>query len=107
MRNRVPVLEKINASEARQQWSELLNRVYRRETRVVVEKSGIPVAALVSTEDLERLQQFDQQREQDLRVVNEIRAAFKSTAPEEIEQEAERALSQIRAREPSKGRMTA
>lgn len=107
MRNRVPVIEKIKASEARQQWSELLNRVFRKEARMVVEKSGIPVAAVVSTEDLERLQQFDQQREHDLRVVSEIRSAFKSTSPEEIEQEAERALGQIRGKELSTGRLTA
>ena len=106
MRNRVPAIEKINASEARQQWSDLLNKVFRKEARVVVEKSGIPVAAVVSTEDLERLHQFDRQREEDLQVVRKIRAAFESTSPEEIEREAERAIAQGRAREQSTGRKT-
>lgn len=107
MRNRVPEIEKINASVARQQWSDLLTRVFHREARVVVEKSGIPVAAVVSTEDLERLRQFDRQREEDLRVVGEIRAAFESTSPEEIEREAERAIAQGRTRERGTGRKPA
>ena len=37
------------------------NRVCRHETRVIVEKSGIPVAAIVSAEDLERLRWLDEE----------------------------------------------
>ena len=37
----------MKASEARAQWSQLLNKVFRSQTRVVVEKSGIPVAAVI------------------------------------------------------------
>jgi prevent-host-death family protein len=42
----------IKTSEARQHWSRILNKVYKDEARVVVEKSGIPVAAVISTKDL-------------------------------------------------------
>ena len=38
--------------ELRGHFNDVVNQVYRKDTRVVVEKSGIPVAALVSTDDL-------------------------------------------------------
>jgi prevent-host-death family protein len=46
----VPV-EKVKATDARTQWSQLLNRVFRTRSRVVIEKSGIPVAAIVPIAD--------------------------------------------------------
>jgi len=49
-------------SEVKQQFNRLVNQVYRRETRVMVEKSGIPVAGIVSAEDLERLDRLDRER---------------------------------------------
>jgi prevent-host-death family protein len=42
----------MNASQARENWSEVINKVFLKETRVIVEKSGIPVAAIISAEDL-------------------------------------------------------
>jgi prevent-host-death family protein len=47
-------MQTVPASLARQKLGELVNRVYRRQARIIVEKSGIPVAALVSLADLER-----------------------------------------------------
>jgi prevent-host-death family protein len=58
MQEREPMTKTLKASEARQQFSELLNQVFKGETRVLVEKSGIPVAAIVSTTDLNKLQQL-------------------------------------------------
>ncbi len=92
-----PPTETVTASEARQHFASLLNRVYRERTRVVVEKSGIPVAALVSTEDLKRLDQLDRDRAQRFAVIDEMRAAFKDVPPEELEREAEKALEEVRA----------
>lgn len=54
-----PMIQTIKAYDARQHWSELLTTVFRRERRYVVEKSGIPVAAVVSMEDLARLRQLE------------------------------------------------
>ena len=50
----------MNAATVRDGWSEILNTGFRKETRVIVEKSGIPVAGIVSAEDLERLNQLDE-----------------------------------------------
>jgi len=92
-----PTTETINASEARQHFASLLNRVYRDRTRVVVEKSGIPVAALVSTEDLLRLDQLDRERAERFAILDAMRAPFRDVPPEEIEREVERALAEVRA----------
>lgn len=46
----------VKISDARNNLSRLVNEVFRGNIRVLVEKTGIPVAALVSAADLERLQ---------------------------------------------------
>src|SRR6266852_947780 len=43
MREPEPTTQTMKASQARQEWSQILNRVFRKQTRVLVEKSGIPV----------------------------------------------------------------
>jgi len=59
---RSPETETINASEARRQWSRLVNRVFRGETRILIEKSGIPVAAIISAEDLQYFRRLEAER---------------------------------------------
>ena len=96
MREQQPVTQTINASQARQQWSELLNKVFRRETRVIVEKSGIPVAAIVSAEDLERLTHLEEQRKAEFKALEATWDAFKDIPDEELEHEITRAISEVR-----------
>ena len=36
MREREPMTQTMKSSDARQQWSQLLNKVFRKETRVIV-----------------------------------------------------------------------
>ena len=50
-----PVTQAMKASEVRQQWSPILNKGARRQALVIVEKSGLPVAAIVSADELARL----------------------------------------------------
>ena len=97
MRERQPMTQTVKASEARAQFSELVNKVYRRETRVLVEKSGIPVAAIVSAEDLERLRRLDARREELFGVLDTIGEKFADVSEEEAEQEVTRALAEARA----------
>lgn len=96
MREREPMTQTMKASEARQQFSQLLNKVFRQETRVIVEKSGIPVAGIISARDLERLAQFELEREKDFAVIDEIRAAFTDVPEEEIEREVSKAVAAAR-----------
>lgn len=98
MRERQPMTQTMKASEARQQFGQVLNRVFRRETRVVVEKSGVPLAAIISAQDLEELNRFEAQREKDFEIIDEIGAAFKDVPDEELEREVARAVAEARAK---------
>lgn len=89
--------ETMKISDVKQQLNSLVNRVYRQETRVLVEKSGIPVAAIVSADDLRRLERLDEERAERFKVIDEMRAAFRDIPAEEIEQEAARSLAEVRA----------
>jgi prevent-host-death family protein len=97
MTKREPATQTINATEARAQWSKLLNDVFRRNTRVIIEKSGIPVAAIISARDLELWQRYQEERERSFRVLDETRAAFADVPDDELEREVERALAEVRA----------
>lgn len=86
----------LKASDVRSNWSQLLNQVFRGETEIVVEKSGIPVAAIVSAQDYQKLQQIKQARERDFAVINKMRAAFKGIPDEVIEKEVNKAVTEVR-----------
>ena len=92
-----PMTQTIAASAARQQFSQLLNQVFRREMRVVIEKSGIPVAALVSADDLQRLRRYEVERKENFAVLDRMREAFQDVPAEEIEREVARAIAEVRA----------
>jgi prevent-host-death family protein len=91
-----PMTKTIKASVVRQQFSRLLNEVFRGENRVLVEKSGIPVAAIISAEDLQLLARLEQERAEQFKILDEIGDAFKDVPAEEIEREVKRAITQVR-----------
>lgn len=87
----------MNSSEVRQQWSQLLNNVFRNQTRVVVEKSGIPIAAVISNEDLKRFIQLEEQREKRFKSLDRMREAFKGVPAKKLEQEVNKAVAEVRS----------
>jgi prevent-host-death family protein len=87
----------VKATEARDRLPQLLNAVYRGEGRVVIERSGIPVAAIVSSQDLATLDRIDEQRAELAAVLAEMRDAFKDVPQEEIEAETNKAVAEVRA----------
>jgi len=91
-----PSTEAMNVSEARRQFSETLDRVRRREIRVRVEKSGIPVAGIVSVRDLAILEGQDSRQETQLGALNRYQAAFAGFTDIENEIEIARELENIR-----------
>jgi prevent-host-death family protein len=76
--------------------SRLVNEVHHKETRVLIEKGGIPVAALVSIEDLRELVRLDAQRAERHRVVAGMRDSFRGVSSQEIERETARAVAEVR-----------
>jgi prevent-host-death family protein len=96
MSDQPPITETIGATEARAQWSKLLTEVFHGRRRVIVEKSGIPVAAIVSARDLERWQRLEEERARRFRALNESQAAFRDLPDEEVAREVARALDEVR-----------
>jgi prevent-host-death family protein len=97
MRDQERSTQIMNIRQARDQFSQVVNRVHRKETRIIVEKSGIPVAAIVSADDLEQMRRMEAEREERFKALEATRQAFKNVPPEELEQEVERALAEVRA----------
>jgi prevent-host-death family protein len=92
-----PTSRIVKATEARDRLPQLLNSVYRGEGRVVIERSGIPVAAIVSPRDLAALKRMDKQRAELAGVLADMRDAFKDVPQEEIEAETSKAVAEVRA----------
>lgn len=97
MREAEPMTQAMKVTDAREHWSQVVNAVFRRQKRVVLERAGIPVAALVSTEDLERLRRYDAEREADFAVLDRIGDAFADVPDEELEREVANAVAEARA----------
>ena len=96
MRDQEPTAQTMKISDVKNQLSSLVNEVYRRETRVLMEKAGIPVAALVSADDLARLTQLDRQWDEHTRAMERFSAAFADIPTEEVEAEIARIIADIR-----------
>jgi prevent-host-death family protein len=97
MREQDPVTQTMKISDVKNRLSSLVNEVYRKETRVLVEKSGIPVAALVSAEDLARLARLDRERQERRQLLDRMRAPFKGIPPEQIEADVAAVVAEVRA----------
>lgn len=104
MPERKAKMQTVKVTDARQQFSELVNQVFRNRSRVMIEKSGIPVAALISAQDMERFGQLEAQREQRFRALAETGEAFKDVPVEELEREVAKAIAQVRAENRPKRR---
>ena len=91
------VIETMNVADAEGQFGRIVDRVSGTRRRVVVEANGDTVAAVISREDLDRLNRLDAERDRDFAVFDEIGAAFADTTPEEIEREVVKAVAEVRA----------
>ena len=97
MRDDKPAIRTIKASEVRQHWSQVLNQVFKQEARILVEKSGIPVAAIISADDFRRFKSLEEIRGEKFKALEESWEAFKDVPSEEIEREVARAIEEVRA----------
>ena len=96
MPERIADTQTMKISDVKSRLSSLVNEVYRTKRRVLVEKAGIPVAAIVTVEDLEWLSRLDAQRDDRWRLLDAMREPFRNVSPEEIEREAAKAVAEVR-----------
>jgi prevent-host-death family protein len=91
------VTQTIEVSDVRNEIDGLLDRVHRGETRLLVEKSGVPMAMIISLEEWGEIDESKRRREDPFAILDELGAAFADVPPEEIEREAEKAVAEVRA----------
>src|SRR5215213_4111784 len=94
-----PAKRTLKISDVKARLSSLVNEVYRKETRVLIEKAGIPVAALVSIEDLERLTRLDREWTAGTKALQEFSAACQDVPVAELEEQVARIIAEGRARD--------
>lgn len=97
MPKRDPVMQTLEVSEGSDQLGELVTRVRRKQIRVLLAQGGVPVAAIVSADDLQELLRLKSQREEAFGIIDEMRAAFADVSEVELEREIDAAISQVRA----------
>ncbi len=93
MPERDPTTQTMKASEARRQWSQVLDMVYRKDARVLVERDGIPVAAIVSADDLQQLRRLEAE---EIRALERMRSAFAGKTDDEIMDEVAQVVEEVR-----------
>jgi len=83
-------------SEVTSRLSSLVETVSSRESRVIIEKDALPVAVLISIEDLQRLIALDQEQARRLATIERMRDAFADVPPEQIEQDVVDIIRELR-----------
>ena len=104
MSEQQPMTQTVKISEVKNTLSSLVNKVYRKETRILVEKAGIPVAALVSADDLRRLNQLDREWDQTTHALERFSQAFADVPVEELEAKIDQIIAEGRANDGAERR---
>ena len=86
----------IERTAVKDQFAELLDRVSRGEARVVVTQDGTTLAALVSVDDLRRLEQLDREWNERTKAIERFSQAFADVPTEEAEEEVARIIAERR-----------
>ena len=83
-----------------------MSTIEKDKIRVIVERSGIPVAVIISMDDLARYRRFENQHDADFSILAEMSEAFADQDDETIEREVNRAIAEVRAEHPIGGKRT-
>jgi prevent-host-death family protein len=87
----------VEAAQVQRSFDDLLDEVNEQSTRVVVERDGKVVAALISATDLERLEALDRRAAEGFRAIQEIWARNADLDPDEAERDIAEAVAEMRA----------
>ena len=85
----------IPAVEARVHLGELMKRSFKKGERFIVEKSGIPMIAILNANEYI---QIIQEREERFKILNRIKAKLPDIPAEEAEKDVLKAIQAIRRR---------
>lgn len=89
------IAKTIPALEARTHLGELMKKAYRGEERFIVEKSGIPMVAIIGVDEFTSLIRA---REKRFEVYDRIQAKTKGFSEKEVEKDVEEAVKAVRGK---------
>lgn len=83
----------IPAVEARVHFGEIMRRAFKNGERFIVEKSGIPMVAILNANEYI---QFIQEREERFKILDRIKAGIPDIPAQEVEKDVRKAVHSIR-----------
>ena len=101
--NADPKTHIVGAADARARFAELVNAAAKNGDRVLIEKNGVPAAALISAFEYERMLSLIDERWRATSVIDEIREKFKDVDPDELQREVDKAFKEARAELTAEG----
>ncbi len=88
---------KMRISDFRQKVNSVFKNLYDEpDKRVIIEKSGMTVGAVIGRSDLHRLMQLDRETEDFFNSTKQGREAFKAISEDEIMENAVKAVREVR-----------
>jgi len=93
MADHVPIETAMKLTDAKPQLSQVVNRVARGESRVVVEKSGLPVVAIISVDEYRRFRAQEESAEARRAALFEKLARFSDALADIPDNELDRTLA--------------
>ena len=94
----------IELSEVNDVFPDVVARVSSGKEHVLITRDGVPVAALVSVDDLQRLEQLDREWAETTHALERFSAAFADVPVEDLEAEADRIIAEGRVRDAEERR---
>ncbi len=85
----------IPAVEARVHLGEIMKRSFKKGDRFIVEKTGIPMIAILSADEYIR---FIQEREEQFKIFDNIRSKVPDVPVKEVEKDVRKAIQAVRGR---------
>jgi len=89
------MIKKVNALKARQNLGQVLEEVYYKGDRYVIERAGKPMAAVVP---LKVLEDYEESKERLFGLIKKAQKRSKGVKPEVIEREVAEAVRSVRAK---------
>ena len=83
-------------AEARQRFSRILDDVRETDEPVIIEKSGVPVAAVVPLTVLDRDRRWAADRAERIALLERMRRPFREIPTDEIETQVRKAIAAVR-----------
>lgn len=85
----------IPAVEARVHLGEIMKRSFKKGERFIVEKTGIPMIAILSADEYIR---FIQEREEQFKIFDKIRSKVPDVPVKEVEKDVTKAIQAVRGK---------